>query len=91
MLVGAFGEGLTSPVQVVVRSDQDIDDPQVPAVIVDAALIRVILVPATMRLMGEWNWRLPKWLDRILPTVELEKEVEAPARDGRHAVGGLTR
>jgi len=51
------------------------------AVAIDAALIRVILVPATMRLMGEWNWWLPEWLDRILPTVELEREVEGSARD----------
>jgi len=62
------------------------------AVAIDAALIRVILVPATMRLMGEWNWWLPKWLDRILPTIELEKEVTvshpgivAPERGGAGA------
>ncbi|HYH28475.1 MAG TPA: MMPL family transporter [Actinomycetota bacterium] len=42
------------------------------AVLLDATLIRVILVPATMRLMGRWNWWLPKWLDRILPNVSLE-------------------
>ncbi len=51
------------------------------AVIIDAALIRIVLVPATMRLMGEWNWWLPKWLDRILPTIELEKDVEAPEEE----------
>ncbi len=44
------------------------------AVIIDAAHIRIVLVPATIRLMGEWNWWLPKWLDRILPTIELEKD-----------------
>jgi RND superfamily putative drug exporter len=48
------------------------------AVAIDATLIRVILVPATMRLMGEWNWWLPRWLGRILPKIELEKEVTEP-------------
>jgi len=37
------------------------------AVIIDATLIRALLVPATMRLLGNWNWYLPKWLDKILP------------------------
>jgi RND superfamily putative drug exporter len=42
------------------------------AVIVDVSIIRLLLVPATMRLMGDWNWYLPKWLDRILPKIELK-------------------
>ncbi|MEX2554888.1 MAG: MMPL family transporter [Actinomycetota bacterium] len=46
------------------------------AVFLDATLIRVVLVPATMRLMGDWNWWLPKWLDRILPKVAIEEELE---------------
>lgn len=37
------------------------------AIIVDASIIRILLVPATMRLLGDWNWYIPKWLDRILP------------------------
>jgi RND superfamily putative drug exporter len=37
------------------------------AIFVDAFLIRTILVPATMALVKEWNWYLPKWLDKILP------------------------
>jgi RND superfamily putative drug exporter len=39
------------------------------AVIVDATIIRAILVPATMRLLGKWNWYIPKWLDKILPNI----------------------
>ena len=35
------------------------------AVLIDATLIRVILVPATMQLMGHWNWWVPKWMNRI--------------------------
>jgi putative drug exporter of the RND superfamily len=45
------------------------------AVFLDATIIRVIMVPATMRLMGDWNWWIPRWLDRILPKVALEEEV----------------
>ena len=50
------------------------------AVFLDATLIRIILVPAAMRLMGKWNWWLPKWLDRILPNVSLEGAVR-PAKE----------
>jgi RND superfamily putative drug exporter len=39
------------------------------AVALDATIIRVLLVPAAMRLFGDWNWWLPKWLDKILPHV----------------------
>ncbi len=37
------------------------------AVGIDATVVRALLVPATMRLLGSWNWWLPKWLDRLLP------------------------
>jgi RND superfamily putative drug exporter len=37
------------------------------AVLVDATLVRLVLVPATMTLLGRWNWWLPAWLDRLLP------------------------
>jgi RND superfamily putative drug exporter len=42
------------------------------AVIIDATVVRMVLVPATMELLGDWNWWLPKWLDRILPRVNVE-------------------
>ena len=38
----------------------------------DATLVRMVLVPATMSLLGGANWWLPKWLDRILPHLDLE-------------------
>ena len=44
------------------------------AVFVDATLVRMVLVPATMELLGEANWWLPKWLDRILPKLSIEGE-----------------
>jgi RND superfamily putative drug exporter len=40
------------------------------AVALDATLIRVLMVPAAMRLLGRWNWWMPKWLDRRLPRFE---------------------
>jgi RND superfamily putative drug exporter len=42
------------------------------AVLVDATIVRMMLVPATMELMGDSNWWLPRWLDRILPHMDLE-------------------
>ncbi|WP_433326166.1 MMPL family transporter [Spirillospora sp. CA-294931] len=41
------------------------------AVALDATLIRLVLVPATMALMGKANWWLPGWLDRIVPHIDL--------------------
>jgi len=40
------------------------------SVIIDATVIRLIVVPAAMFLLGRWNWWLPKWLDRVLPKLD---------------------
>ena len=48
------------------------------AIAVDATIVRMVLVPATMKLMGDANWWLPGWLDRILPTVDIEGESGLP-------------
>jgi uncharacterized membrane protein YdfJ with MMPL/SSD domain len=42
------------------------------AIAVDATIVRLVLVPATMKLLGRWNWWLPRSLQRALPTIELE-------------------
>jgi RND superfamily putative drug exporter len=42
------------------------------AVLLDATVVRMLLVPATMELLGDRNWWLPKWLDRLLPHVNVE-------------------
>jgi putative drug exporter of the RND superfamily len=42
------------------------------AVFIDATLVRMVLVPSTMSLLGSANWWLPRWLDRILPHMDLE-------------------
>lgn len=44
------------------------------AVAVDATIVRMILVPSTMALVGDPNWWLPKWLDRLLPRLDIESE-----------------
>ena len=46
------------------------------AILLDATLVRMVLVPATMSLLGHWNWWLPAWLDRLLPAVRVEAELE---------------
>jgi RND superfamily putative drug exporter len=42
------------------------------AVLFDASIVRMVLVPATMELLGDSNWWIPRWLDRILPTLHVE-------------------
>jgi RND superfamily putative drug exporter len=42
------------------------------AVLVDATIVRMVLVPATMELLGDRNWWLPSWLDRLLPQVHAD-------------------
>jgi RND superfamily putative drug exporter len=57
------------------------------AVAIDASIVRVILVPATKELLGKANWWLPKWLDKLLPEINVEgetldvDELEPPARE----------
>ncbi len=41
-------------------------------VLLDATIVRMVLVPATMELLGDRNWWLPRWLDRVLPTLHVE-------------------
>ena len=43
------------------------------AIAVDATVVRLVLVPALMAMFAQWNWWLPAWLDRILPSVDFEK------------------
>jgi len=53
------------------------------AIALDATLVRLVLVPATMQLMGKWNWWIPAWLDKRLPHLGFEEYQEpatAPAR-----------
>ena len=51
------------------------------AVLLDATLIRGVLLPATMKMLGEWNWYLPRWLG-WLPRAKLELGPPRPAASG---------
>jgi RND superfamily putative drug exporter len=51
------------------------------AIALDATLVRLVLVPATMELMGSWNWWLPAWLDRILPNADFETDTAEEDRE----------
>lgn len=42
------------------------------AIVLDATLVRMLLVPATMELLGSRNWWIPNWLDRIVPRLDIE-------------------
>jgi RND superfamily putative drug exporter len=56
------------------------------AILVDATLVRMVLVPATMTLLGDANWWFPKALDRRLPRPGHDEEVVAPSQTGLHPV-----
>ena len=67
------------------------------AVFIDATVVRLLLVPAVMRYLGDAAWWLPKWLDRLLPHINIEGEpdaaVAAPTATATHiqvqGVGGV--
>ena len=52
------------------------------AVLIDATLVRGVMLPAAMKLLGEWNWYLPSWLE-WLPKMNTEVQVAPPARRAR--------
>jgi len=60
-----------------VQSIQQIGFGTAVAIALDATLVRLILVPATMELLGRWNWYLPRPLARVLPRADFEA---VPAR-----------
>jgi RND superfamily putative drug exporter len=60
------------------------------AIFIDATLIRLVIVPSTMELLGDANWWLPRWLDRILPHLDVEgphAELPPPEEEVLEPVG----
>ena len=55
------------------------------AVLIDATVVRMMLVPATMAILGRANWWLPRWLDRVLPHLDTEGSAAGPVTS---VVGG---
>jgi putative drug exporter of the RND superfamily len=52
------------------------------AIFLDATLVRLVLVPAVMQLLGDRNWWIPSWLEKVLPSLDVERVGAAPA-EGR--------
>jgi RND superfamily putative drug exporter len=52
------------------------------AILLDATIVRMVLVPATMELLGDRNWWLPAWMKRIIPTIDVEGTGDAAPIDG---------
>ncbi|RDI65810.1 MMPL family transporter [Nocardia pseudobrasiliensis] len=54
-------------------------------VLLDAFVVRMVLIPSLLVLMGKWSWWIPKWLDRILPDIDVEgsklRELQQRARE----------
>jgi RND superfamily putative drug exporter len=55
------------------------------AILLDATIVRLLLVPATMELLGDRNWWLPRWIDRILPTIDVEGHADSAFDDEEDA------
>jgi RND superfamily putative drug exporter len=47
------------------------------SILIDATLVRMILVPSVMELLGDANWWMPRWLDRVVPRLGIEVDVDA--------------
>jgi RND superfamily putative drug exporter len=52
------------------------------AIFLDATVVRMVLVPAVMQLLGKWNWWIPSWLERRLPSLDVERVAPAGAETG---------
>jgi RND superfamily putative drug exporter len=79
--------GFASEVDVVVKQ---LGVGMAVAITLDATLVRMVLVPATMTMLGRWNWWMPAWLDRALPTVRAEvTDFDQPEADNTRTPVGV--
>ena len=62
------------------------------AILIDATVVRMLLVPAVMHLLGRTNWWMPAWLGRVLPQLHIEgrPEVHLPTKRTPERVPALT-
>ncbi|MGH9048519.1 MAG: MMPL family transporter, partial [Acidimicrobiia bacterium] len=77
IMVFVFGSFLLEPDRVVKLMGTGL----ATAILLDATIVRLLLVPATMELLGDKNWWLPRWLDRILPNIDVEGHAEPTLPD----------
>ena len=75
VMVGAFGIFATLPLVDMKQMGVGL----AAAVLIDATIVRAVLLPATMKLLGDWNWYLPRWLE-WLPRLESERSVQMPTQ-----------
>jgi RND superfamily putative drug exporter len=60
------------------------------AILVDATVVRMVLVPAVIRLLGRATWWIPRWLDRLLPRLDVEVSPTQPLMKGSSSTSTLT-
>jgi RND superfamily putative drug exporter len=53
------------------------------SVLIDASLVRLILVPSVMEVLGRANWYMPRWLERVVPHLGVEVDVAEPGEGER--------
>jgi RND superfamily putative drug exporter len=51
------------------------------AILTDALIVRMTLIPALLTLLGEKSWYIPRWLDRLLPNLTIEPPQDGSARE----------
>jgi RND superfamily putative drug exporter len=76
IMIAVFLSFVTSP-QVVIKQ---LSIGLAASILIDATVVRLLLVPAVMYLFGTSSWWMPRWLDRVLPRIDVEGATEAPAR-----------
>jgi RND superfamily putative drug exporter len=59
------------------------------SILIDATIVRLLLVPAVMYLFGSASWWIPRWLDRVLPHIDVEGDADSTTAVGRG--GGSAR
>jgi RND superfamily putative drug exporter len=75
VMVGAFGIFATLPF----LDFKEMGIGLAAAVLIDATIVRAVLLPASMKLLGEWNWYLPRWLSWLPKLEHADESVDAPS------------
>jgi uncharacterized membrane protein YdfJ with MMPL/SSD domain len=61
------------------------------AVLVDATVVRAVLLPASMKLLGDWNWYLPRWLEWLPRGAHAQRVADSPADEQPELAGAAAR
>ncbi len=52
------------------------------SILIDATLVRLVLVPSVMEILGRTNWYMPRWLDKVVPNLGVEVDAQPPDSAG---------